>query len=497
MWYRKIFGVFRRRTAKKLKSQLGNQNTPGVADNVRHEQTHSTELFRAEGGGAASDAQSSDQSDASLVSAKHNPRISSRLDRQQLVIGLDFGTAFTKVVVGETRAHFAVPFDPYHIDTNPYLLPGRFFVESANVCTLANNGGREVTELKMRIIEKEFSQKDEAEITAFLALVLRHTQNWLLSNHQSVYGQSQLDWLINIGLPTDSYHDEALTGLYKLFLRAAWSLSQGEQPITLGKVEDLLVELYCVPSDEIGSDISDDGYIGLFPEFVAQITGYVRSTRVQNDLHLLIDIGAGTADISVFNVTEVDDEYRFPIFARAVERLGTSYLMRRRLTTIGHSKNKVVSYHSVPSREQFARDLGGNESEIEASDDQFVDKLFRAIMKCLTYTKDKRYPKSSRWKEGVPTFLCGGGARVDAYQDLKKRLERISGEVNLQLTSLQMPENLRAPLSDNAEYDRLTIAYGLSFDPYDIGDIVKESDIEDVPPDDVPPEPEYMSWYKS
>ena len=33
--------------------------------------------------------------------------------KQQLVIGLDFGTAFTKVVVGEQRVRYAIPFGQF------------------------------------------------------------------------------------------------------------------------------------------------------------------------------------------------------------------------------------------------------------------------------------------------------------------------------------------------------------------------------------------------
>jgi hypothetical protein len=494
MWYRKILDSLKGRAKKKLQSPLDRENTSDPPDNIPQEKNQADKLSRAEATGRDGATPSRDSPDTSSGLEKTDAEITPRPHRQQLVIGLDFGTAFTKVVIGETRAHFSVPFDPYHIDTNPYLLPSRFFIDSANVCTLGNNGGKEVTELKMRIIRNEYTQQDEAEITAYLALVLRHARNWLLSNHHSVYGQSQLDWLINIGLPTDSYHDEDLTELYKLFLKTAWSLSQGEQPITLDKAEDLIVEAYCAPRHGIASEISHDSFIGLFPEFVAQITGYVRSTRMQDDLHLLIDIGAGTADISVFMVNEVDGEHRFPILAREVKQLGTSYLMLHRLTETGHSKNKVVSYHQVPSREQFEKTIGGNGSEIKAIDEEFVRKLNRIVANLLDYTKDKRYPKSPRWKEGVPTFLCGGGARVDAYKDLGNHLER--GKFNLRLSSVEIPEDLQSPLIEDSEYDRLSIAYGLSFDPLDIGDIIKQNKLEDVPPDDPPPEPEHLNWYR-
>ena len=49
-------------------------------------------------------------------------------------------------------------------------------------------------------------------------------------------------------------------------------------------------------------DIIEDDEISLFPEFLAQIAGYVRSPGRQADLHMLVDVGAGTMDATTFNV---------------------------------------------------------------------------------------------------------------------------------------------------------------------------------------------------
>jgi len=50
------------------------------------------------------------------------PDTSSHSPKQLLTIGLDFGTAFTKVVIGETRTSYAVSFKCQNLE-NPYLLP--------------------------------------------------------------------------------------------------------------------------------------------------------------------------------------------------------------------------------------------------------------------------------------------------------------------------------------------------------------------------------------
>ena len=47
--------------------------------------------------------------------------------RKQLVIGLDFGTAFTKVVVGEERLRIAIPLQGIGEKPQDYLLPTVFW----------------------------------------------------------------------------------------------------------------------------------------------------------------------------------------------------------------------------------------------------------------------------------------------------------------------------------------------------------------------------------
>ena len=74
----------------------------------------------------------------------------------QIVIGLDFGTSFTKVIVGESRVRYAVPFERYAVGENPTLLPSALSVMSdTGECTLGTDltGGVQYDNLKMPLIE--------------------------------------------------------------------------------------------------------------------------------------------------------------------------------------------------------------------------------------------------------------------------------------------------------------------------------------------------------
>jgi hypothetical protein len=49
---------------------------------------------------------------------------------------------------------------------------------------------------------------------------------------------------------------------------------------------------------------------------------------------------------------------------------------------------------------------------------------------------------------------------------------------------LPKPDQLEANGIREDDYDRVSVAYGLSFDLFDIGEIIKEDDVDDVPAED-------------
>jgi len=100
--------------------------------------------------------------------------------------------------------------------------------------------------------------------------------------------------------------------------------------------------------------------------------------------------------------------------------------------------------------------------------------------------KKRRDPNSPRWKEGIPTFLCGGGSASDLYHDLLSDLSSelpdfYTGAAGLEKHELPKPKELEADV-DETNFHRLAVAWGLSYPEYDIGSITRPGDIEDVPP---------------
>lgn len=390
----------------------------------------------------------------------------------QLVIGLDFGTAYTKVVIGERRRAYAVPFPELCHNGNPYLLPGVLTVaEDGRVRLGANDSGRRVSNLKMRILDGDTGDETLSIAVSFIALVLQHARGWFMNTHRQTYERYNLDWNVNVGLPTAHYQDEPLADFYRQIVMAAWHASTRTEPLD--------IDAAC------NSFADDEGVlaqhaVGTFPEFAAQINGYVRSPMRRSDLHLLMDVGAGTVDVAMFNVHQKDGDDVFPVFAGIVKHLGVRMLLKHRVEKAGRDRADRDTRHIEDVPDVYAaRALGVTIDELRMVDKPFRAAVFAQVRNVVRLTKPK-YPRSPHWREGVPFFLCGGGAHAELYARLAELMAQDSAPCPLVRLELPRPDRLVADRIDDADYDRLSVAYGLSFDQFEVGQIVLPNNIEDL-----------------
>jgi hypothetical protein len=407
--------------------------------------------------------------------------VDSSSSRKQLIVGLDFGTAFTKVVIGDEISKFAVPLRGEGKNASDYWLPTVFWSSPEGECSIDSPKGKPHDSLKMSLIEGDLSASVLIAAAAYLALVFRRVRGYIFSQKGDVYGNSRIEWLINAGLPTDSYHNDALSETYQKVIHAAWRVSSIPGAVKIDLIESVLLDEAREDdlNENVGHELHTDA-ISLLPEFVAQITGYVRSPLRQSDIHLLVDVGAGTLDVSVFNVHQVDGEDRFPILAKVVKPFGTRYLIQHRIDGRDISSAREFGpFANVPCKAEFADKIGLSESELQALDGPFSAKVVKAVVDLLRYTKERRYRTSRHWTNGIPIFLCGGGSRCDFYTEIFQPQDGIFYRFPLREIKLPKPGDLEAPGISRDEYDRVSVAYGLSFDPDDIGEIVRESEIED------------------
>jgi hypothetical protein len=108
----------------------------------------------------------------------------------------------------------------------------------------------------------------------------------------------------------------------------------------------------------------------------------------------------------------------------------------------------------------------------------FFQKYKNQIISLLSFTKRYRVPlNEDNWLR-LPVFLCGGGSRMRFYRSVIEEINRsFPNWLHVELLSLNKPYNLRALGLSELEYDRLSVAYGLSFPK--LGEIIQSNQIED------------------
>ncbi len=402
-------------------------------------------------------------------------------------IGVDFGTAFTKVAI---RAGVdLVPVEWSEVtgddsETGHYVVPG-FVVRSPDgeYCWQRLTATDIQGNLKLSVIEMAGSDECPIATVAYLALVIRYARAFLYLNTEigrKLAGRS-LRWELNIGCPTEPHENPKVVDVFRRIARTAWQLATREH-----LYESNITTAWKADEADIGLETEP----GVVPEFVAQIAGYLGSPQVKEGLHALIDIGAATLDVATFNVVMRNDRAsppRIPIFFSAVRPLGTHYLRHNR-----HSRLDLdLSWNDaapVESADEFGQRNGKPLHDVVVVDEEFVGQIVRCIIGVIdgTRTNARGDPRSSAWREGLPIFVAGGGSNCVLY---RQAIEEVQREVRLRVE--QRPGSSRHfrlielnPTSGNARYveagDRLTVALGLTEDAENIARVVPHRDIEPI-----------------
>lgn len=408
-----------------------------------------------------------------------------------LVVGLDFGTAFTKVVLRSPfefndRA-YAVPFRKHAPQSAHYLVASQIDVGADGVVVLREGsdsaGGANI---KWRLLSERAAERLEAaaEAAAFLASVLREVRLWFLRTQRAGYGGATLRWALQIGVPSETYDDRTKEELFARVGRAAWLLSTTPGPVTLDRAAEALA---CV-DDGIASGAAPLADFAVIPEVAAEVVGYARSDLRRPGLHFLVDAGASTLDVAGFILHESSDgDDLYPILSASVRPRGTLALQRLRCNAL--AKLAAEPMLALPRRfDEWVHSEPGVQAGLREVDEAFLRECHVQIGEVVRAVRRTRDPNAAAWREGVPVFLCGGGRAADfVYATAIRRLDAglakgIADWPGLRILRLDRPggERLVAPGLPSAQYHRLAVAWGLSIPQDDIGKPIRPTEIPDI-----------------
>ena len=410
----------------------------------------------------------------------------------EIVIGLDFGTSASKVVVrvpdlpGEQA--FAVDFGEFAHPSMPCLLPTRLWVAENGECDLARReGGRVINDIKLELFadgdhlnnrngptRQGFSV--EAIATAYLALLLRHTRHSFLEGRRNLVGHAEsLNWSMNLGVPSPCIEDNAENARFRLVGKAAWMLSVMAGSITVGRAEDELRYMRDAP-DYWERD--DDGLacdFELIPEIAAAASGYALTDVRREGLHLIVDIGAATVDLCGFLLYARDgDRYSLltaiRVYHERIEAIRRVHQERADELRDSHDPltpmgDDIDMY--LPARERVVRSV----EEAEGNVRRHWYSLLKRVVRCL---KERRVKKATDWPTTLPLLVIGGGSRLPFFASL---VEESRERLGARLVELPIADTFP---DGRGEAHRIAVAWGLSNRALDVGDITPADRIGDV-----------------
>ena len=437
-----------------------------------------------------------------------------------LIIGLDFGTSASKVVVQAPDLPggqaYAVDFGEFAHSSMAYLLPTRLWVTPKGVCSLVpRDGARLVHDIKVELLARDqhlYSNHGptrlglDAEVVAvaYLALLLRYTRKWFLETKQDVIGQFHtLNWGVNLGVPSPCVEDNEGNHRFRRLGKAAWMLSVLEDQITIGKAQDEVRYLKIAPEYW---ERDDDGLacdFEILPEIAAGAVGYALSPLRREGVHLMIDVGASTMDVCSFLLYR-DEGDRYDLLTADVQQLGTIRLHQERILAIQDSHQKkaqdlrdrhdplaAISEDIEPyllSRSEIVSGVERAETALK----QHCREILRRVVGDL---KRRRAPNEAVWRGRVPILLIGGGGKLPFFASLVGELpdwiEEYARNEGAYILDVPMPDTLK---SETTEYHRLAVAWGLSHRALDVGEITPADRIEDIEP---PPRRDWESRFIS
>jgi hypothetical protein len=411
-------------------------------------------------------------------------------DEREVVLGLDFGTSCAKVVIGDSALGkaFAVPFCKAD-GIRQFLLPSRLY-QTGRVFSLGT-GTHTYRDLKLSLLASPDDPILQQRVVAFLALVIRRARGWFLLEQAATYTRTGIVWKLAVGLPAAQHHQTPLSRLFERLSFVAWTVAGAPTEVTDTAIASLLGE------DTVAGTTGDDVEVTVVPEIAAQIYGFVASNSFDKkapNIYLMADVGSGTVDSSLFHVKQgKGGRWDFEFYTSVVEPNGVSNLHRYRVNWWSEAlakagapqelinelaASKLITDQQLSTPESFRDYFDGVQAKfrdpMKTPDEDFFNLrvLSQVQGKTLWRTwKDNLLPQSSL--ANVPFFMCGGGVRMGYYRELEPRLDDMPGYswLRAECWVMGVPDDLVADGVAEAEYDRLSVAYGLS--RLEVGKVVK------------------------
>jgi len=417
-----------------------------------------------------------------------------------LIVGLDFGTAYTKCMVRDFNYRRATLI-PFQLgDEQTFFLPselgwasGRLihpldgipedttilgFLKMA-LSTAASGVRSDWLDGVMRPLEIDDSHRHlecaRALVVFYLVRVLREIRSFIAS-HWKDFGTVTGDTVYyNMAVPVAHARETAVLGVFRESLELAVAISQEKNDVP-NNLDDLIA-LVGKHQDGPSLDICD-----IMPEVTANVQSYVRSRGGRHGLYLFADVGAGTVDFSVFIYYPQDGDRALTYPHAAVEHLGSSQLEMR---TFRRSQ-AALTKHLRLIKEGKSLDETWNINLLEELNEtrgKLALEITEVTERVIYFTRQK----IRRHQFQSMQILYGGGGWAPApYASGVEKAFAPHWGLSAVSQPLPVPNDVDWPQNEGLNlFRRFSVAYGLSsFFPKDPPIQRFPDEIDIIPPGD-------------
>ena len=443
-----------------------------------------------------------------------NERIQRRVSHARIQVGLDFGTSATKAtyrVLGvENPQVRPILFEHQSANYPRYCLPslGSFTEDGQLVLGIEADAhlagrpwGEGLTRFKMLVagaqdsryldeklrnrydayVRKTIGSEDGCSPEALAATYLAYAMRLIRGALEREVRASSVDISFNTCVPIDQRENNRVFAGFQRVVATAERLekSQDREDKPGRKWLEVAAELLSVTKyDETDANTR----LFLVPEAVASVAAYLVSLRKRAGIHALYDIGAGTTDLSIFNldVSRTRGTTNFWYAARSIP-MGTGQIEERvaelrRDTDTDTNPGDIIAALSTPG--------GINREELNAVRDGLAtiwDRTSKGWSQAFKY----HLRKSSEWSaDKVQVFLAGGGASLSGASATFRECPLMQRWGPYPCSLLPAPDGYDSR-NGVAPFARMSVAYGLSIP-------IPELEVNLMPsesPDHTPPPP--------
>jgi len=435
-----------------------------------------------------------------------------------LQVGLDFGTSFSKVIVNQIgrRQKWVHDFGHNLLEIPRYCCPSMVAVDNHGNFLFGPEAFKHLGKdewdcgfQRLKVIvagkynnsfvnspaeekfyeyyqQREVNQKvfSPEKLTALFLAYIMHNVRQSVEN-TSEYSDCDLDIAFNICVPIEHYENNELRLVFDRIFQDAEAIylfwrEKGRQANVYESLEKL--------ADYLVKDEKERRVFSV-PESVAGIASYINSLHKEEGLHGVIDLGSGTTDVSVFNLMTLKGETECVWYsAKNIPR--GAYNLERIVFQYVRKNEELVGYRDILSCFNSLNDKNYRKVNIHLFNE--VRFEIKKIWSCDEYKEAWRSAyrhlrKQTKW-ENVRIFLSGGGSTFLFAKEIFKIPWWPQIYKTWEVNSFPIPDDYE-PGRTGAPFERMTVAYGLS---YSLPELSKYTLPKDAP-DHTPPRV-YYSW---